>query len=395
MLRPAASRRARSLVLLALVVLLRPAPAGAQGRAEIESAHFSIHYDPGLLTAERAEEARDLAERAWEKCARVFGSAPAHKIRLELTVEFAGATGFARPGDLRSPQPARASIIGVRYADLDYLGIGSEYVLTHEVAHIFSGNLAGSALGEGIADWATGIFNGVQMAPWWGPVLREAGLWVDPDALFVTGEYEAPAEVDARTRAAEYAEAALLVRFLVEQFGWNRFAAFAARYAQARHTLRSNRTARQPGGWTPFEKNQAETPAPDPARVRRTFEQGLGESWASLRERWEAQMSADSAPAAPAQRLVLSEEIYGAIRNFEMWMLHRGVRVQESDRDAIRKAFTDANQALAGGDLGRAGERLREARERVRSLQRRGSAAAPVPELRSLNRLSRVRLSLD
>ena len=81
-----------------------------------------------------------------------------------------GATGYARPGDLRSADPKRASLIGVRYAELDYLGIGAEYVLTHEIAHIFSGKLAGSALGEGIADWATGFFNGVPMAPWWGTI---------------------------------------------------------------------------------------------------------------------------------------------------------------------------------------------------------------------------------
>jgi hypothetical protein len=356
----------RTLLLLALLLLPQTARA-----AELESPHFRIEYNSELLSREKAEEARGLAERGWEKCAHLFGSSPAHKIRLNLTPDFTGATGFARPGDLKSADPRRASLVAVRYADLDYLGIGDEYVLTHEIAHVFCGKLAGTALGEGIADWATGFFEGIPMAPWWGVELRRAGLWVDPDALFITGDYDAPEELDPRTRAAEYSESALLVRFLVEEYGWSRFATFAERYADVRRSLRSNGTERGArGGWSPFERQKSGQPAPDAARVRRVFEETLGRSWEELRTRWEAQMAADHAPEGEAARLVLGEEIYGSIRNYELWVLRHERQAPAAERQAIRRAFTEANQAMAAGDLKLAEERLRAARARVRALQR-------------------------
>ena len=50
-----------------------------------------------------------------------------------------------------------------------------------------------------------------------GSALQAAGLWVDPDALFVTGEYPASAELDARQRVASYTEPALLI---VDELGY-------------------------------------------------------------------------------------------------------------------------------------------------------------------------------
>src|SRR6185503_3439035 len=102
----------RHSLILAILVLLLPLPAGA---AELETAHFRIEYNAELLPREKVEEARELSERAWEKCARLFGPVPAHKIRMNLTPDFSGATGFARPGDLRSPDPRRASLVAIRY----------------------------------------------------------------------------------------------------------------------------------------------------------------------------------------------------------------------------------------------------------------------------------------
>src|SRR5262249_53911177 len=157
--------------------------------------------------------------------------------------DLAGATGYARPGDPDASDPKRAPLIAVRWTELNYLGVGKSYVLTHEGAHVFSGKLAATPLGEGIADWAAGDCAASPTAPWWGTALRRAGLWIDPDALFISGDYESGPEVDAHSRTAEYTEAALMVRFLVKEFGWTRFAAFAERYGEARHTVRSNDAA--------------------------------------------------------------------------------------------------------------------------------------------------------
>src|SRR5439155_2684703 len=117
------------------------------------------------------------------------------------------------------------------------------------------------------------------------------------------GGYHAPGGRDRRTRAAEYSEAGLLVRFLVQEFGWPRFADFAERYGAARRSLRSNGTQRRAaGGWSPFERQRAGQPSPEAARVRRVFEETLGDSWENLRTRWEAQMAADHAPEGMAER---------------------------------------------------------------------------------------------
>src|SRR5262245_8155789 len=209
---PLRAMRALWLILAIAALMTGARPAWS---ARLESKHFAIQYDEHRLSDAQALQARDEAERAWQRCARLFPSAPALKIVLDLTPDFLGATGYARPGDAQRPP-----FIGVRYADMDYLGLGSEFVLTHETAHIFSGRLAGGPLGEGIADWATGVFEGIPMAPWWGAALKKAGLWIDPDALFITGDYPASREVDSRTRTANYTEAALLVRFLVDRFGY-------------------------------------------------------------------------------------------------------------------------------------------------------------------------------
>lgn len=358
--------RFRFLLLLALF-LVPGAPARAEEPVELTSEHLRVRYEPSAVTREQAEQARAAGERAWERCTTVFPAAPAHRVVLNLTPDFEGATAYARPGDLKSTDPKRASLIGLRLLDLEYLGVGLDYVLTHEMAHVFSGRMAGTPLGEGIADWAASSFYGIPLAPWWGTALSRAELWVSPDALFITGDYEAPAEVDPRTRAAEYTEAALLVRFLVQEYGWERFAAFAPKYAEARRTLRGNEA--DPGGWSPFERRGPRRAPPSAERVRRTFADAFGQPWTAIRDRWEAEMAADPVPAPAAARLVLGEEIYGTIRNYEMWCLRHPGKAPQTARDRIRTAFTEANRALAAGDLSTAEARLLAARQLVRDLK--------------------------
>jgi hypothetical protein len=381
---------ARALRWSALMAVLLAAPANAEP-ARLESAHFRIQYDRAQLTPEQATAARDAAERGWGQCAKQFGSSPSAPVQLDLSPDFAGATGFARR------LPGRGWEVAIRYADLDYVGLSGEYVLTHEVAHVFSGSLAGSPLGEGIADWATGTFNQIPMAPWWGKALRQADLWVDPDGLFITGEYPAATEVEARGRTAQYSEAALLVRFLVDRFGWGRFARFAARYSEARRTLLSNAQLRYPRNFArpPYERapgapvplllqSRPSTPPaqrstarwPDPERVRRVFAEVLDESWDSLRARWLAEMDAAPLPTEAAARLVLGQQIYGAIRNYELWVVRQRIALKETDRHAIREAFTAANRALGKGDLKVASELLREATALVARLRQPESGAA-------------------
>lgn len=354
---------------------LAPSPAGPVER--ISTPHFLLTYRPSLLDSAQARKAATEAEAGWQRCARLFGSEPAVRLPVDLTPSFVGATGFASPGEPGSRDPQRQPRVGVRYADLEYLGLNGDYVLTHEIAHIFSGTLAGSSLGEGIADWAAGSFAGLPLRPGWGTALREAGLWIEPEALFVTGAFEARPEVDEVIRTAQYLESALLVQFLVQRFGWEKFRGFAELYGKERGRLVSSGERRpRPPPRRGRDAGGGEGPL-NPSAVRAVFEQALGESWDRLRSDWEASMSKDRLPPPEAERLVLAQRLYGAVRQYEMWSLAQQGLDLES-RASVREAFTATSRALLRGELELAARELRRARALVDSLRRpRTVALAP------------------
>jgi hypothetical protein len=348
--------------------------ADASGQtAELASEHFEIVYDPQRVSAGQAEEARKVAEQGWEKCERLFGTTPEGKLKLDLSPNFYGATGFARPGDPKARDPNQRPLIGVRYADLEYLGLSGEYVLTHEIAHIFSGKLAGSTLGEGIADWGAGSFSGIPMRPWWGSALKRGGLWLDVDAFFITGEFEASPEVDAVIRTAQYAESGLLVQFLVSRFGWDKFQAFAGDYSKARGRLNSNedrKRIRLPQRSQP--RSEAEDPRlpPNAPEVRAAFQRHFGRSWEDLRSEWEQEMAKDVPPPGQAERLAMAHQIYGTIRNYEMWVIEQRPGPGAEARKLVKSAFTEANRALGAGDVRGASQALARARGLIEQLRR-------------------------
>jgi hypothetical protein len=356
-----------------------PAPRNASpaSTATLETQHFEVAYDPARVTREEAEEAARHAEAAWERCAALFGTALKGRLRLDLTPSFAGATGFAKPGDPDARDPARRPLVGLRYPDLEYLGLTAEYVLAHEVAHLFSGDLAATSLGEGIADWAAGHFSGIPMRPWWGTALREADLWIDPDALFITGDFPARPEVDEVIRTAQYVQSGLLVRFLVERFGWADTAKFAEEYGRHRGPLISNEDRkdlrpprRRPEGNRPARERSDPRLPPHAESVRAVFERRLGQSWERLRDDWLREMERDSPPPGEAERLVLAQRLYGAVRNYEMWLREQKPAPDERSRQRVREAFVAANRALAAGDVDRASRGLRYALGLVDQLRR-------------------------
>ncbi|MFN3650660.1 MAG: hypothetical protein ACK47B_13880 [Armatimonadota bacterium] len=353
----------------AAVQQLRPTAPAKQAR--LESEHFEVLYDPALLSAEDAARARDLAERGWAHCKGRFGGEPEGKLQFDLTPDFRGATGFARPGDPNARDAAKRPLIGVRFGELDYLGLSAEYVITHEIAHIFSGKVAGTSLGEGAADWGAAQFNGIPQQPWFGKALREAGLWIDPDAFFITGDFPANPEVNAIIRTSLYAEAGLLVQYLVEKGGWQKFAEFAAEYGKARGRLESNedrrRQAARPGPRRGAERDASAVP--DPEAVRAVFREHYGETWETLRRDWEQRMEAETPPPARAQRLTMAHRIYGAVRNYEMWALQQRPGPSAEVHAVVREAFTLANRRLREGDLDGAAEALARAETIVRRVR--------------------------
>lgn len=336
--------------------------------ATLRSEHFVIQYDPARLTAEQVEEAQTVAEAGWRHCVGRFGIEGPAQIVLDLSPDFLGATGFAVPAET-NPRGGRRqeARIGVRYGDLDYLGLPAPYVITHEIAHLFSGSLGGSALGEGIADWGAGGFAGVPMAHWWGRALRQSDLWIDPEALFLTGEFAPAPEVNEVIRTARYAESGLLVLYLADRFGWERTRRFAEEYDRLRGPLESNEDRRRQYAERPRTPSRRTAPpaVPSAAAIRTLIEQRLGVAWDTLREDWERRMSETPMPAEASARLVLAQKIYGAIRNYEMWLIEQRAGPSATTQTVVREAFTAANAALARGDFQEAGRALSRARRMV------------------------------
>jgi hypothetical protein len=326
--------------------------SGSQA-ARLSSAHFRYTYDEQQLSRAAAETAAQDAERAYDYNEERFSTTGPAVIECDFTPRFFGATGFAQP-DRRPPR------VAVRILDLDYLGLDEAYVLRHEVAHIFSGRLASGPMGEGLADLIAGGSGDLPLSSWWGDALQDAGLWVNPDGLFITGDYPASAELDARQRTASYTEPALLLQYLSDRYGLDRVLRFLPDYSRARRTLDSNETgARRPG----FRR-------PDARAVRNSFERHFGRSWDELRAGWEQRIDAGGGSEADRRRLVLGQKTYGAIRNFEMWLLqHRG-RADSARAAEIRRAFTAVNGALRARQFDEAESRLRIAQGLVNDLKR-------------------------
>jgi hypothetical protein len=342
----------RSFLLIAGLFLLPVCPAESWSAA-FTTSHFSFQYDEQRLTPAQAETAARDAERAYEFNQERFPNPGPPEIRCDLTPRFLGATGYAQP-DRRPP------VIAVRIPDLEYLGLDEVYVLRHEIAHIFSGRLAGGPMGEGLADMVAGGFGDLPLGLWWGSALQSADLWVDPDALFVTGDYATSTELDARQRIASYTEPALLLLYLSQRFGFDRVLAFLPDYGRARHSLESNQIGRQRRGFR----------TPDPEAVRAVFSRYFGHDWPELRSEWERQMAASPGTEPARRRLVIRQRTYAAIRNFEMWLTVQRGRVSAERIASVRQAFTAANAAIRSGQWETAETRLREAEGLVNQLKR-------------------------
>jgi hypothetical protein len=347
---------------LAAAIWSTAPPAWAARPARLESDHFTVSYDPDRLTAETARGALAAAERGYEHCREVFGHEPPGRILCDLTPRFTGATGYAVP----SARPLR---IAVRYADLDYLGLSGPYVLTHEIAHIFSGQNAAGPFGEGLADFVAGSASETPLAPWWGRALRENRVWTDVDGLFISGEYPAANELDARVRVSQYVQPALLLQFLVRRFGFERVERFLPAYSRARHSLASNEAATPRPAGPPGQR--LERPRrPDAAKVRALFQEQFGAAWERLRDDWLAEMDAATLPEGAAERLVLAQEIYATIRGYEGWLTSNPQGADDPRLPAIRAAFTRANRALRERNPTQAAEELRSARLLIDRLRR-------------------------
>src|SRR5204863_9549099 len=108
---------------------------------------------------------------------------------------------------------------------------------------------------------------------------------------------------------------------------------FLPDYGRARRTIESNETAARRRGFR----------RPDARAVQSSFERHFGRAWSELRADWEQRMSAGGGSEPDRHRLVLGQRTYGAIRNFEMWVLQQRGRVNSGRSAEFRRAFTAVN----------------------------------------------------
>ncbi len=331
------------------VAAAAPASTPAAPTAQRESTHFRVRYDPARLDARAVAAAVRAAEEGYARNARVFpvGRLP-RQVTLDLTPSFLGATGLARPEQYA---------IAIRVPDLEYLGLDLDYVMTHEIAHLFTHaelmargaprQVVTGPWGEGVADFATGGFGSIPLADWWGQALRAGRLWSRPDWL-VDGSAR-PAEADfVRQRTGTYAQAALVVRYLAQRAGAETFFRFYAEYASAVARPRSGQPARRP----------------DRAALDALFVRHFDASGSELIAAWEQRLAAAQMPREAGARLALHEWIYGSLREGET-QYARAVRQGRADEEAasaVREAFRQANLSLRGNDLSSAAAHLARAR---------------------------------
>jgi hypothetical protein len=159
---------------------------------------------------------------------------------------------------------------------------------------------------------------------------------------------------------ANYTEPALLLQFLTERFGFERVLDFLPDYGRARRSLQSNAIGAQRRGFR----------LPDAVTIRNAFERHFGQSWAALQGDWERQMGVSKGTDSARRQLVVRQETYAAIRNFEMWLLAQRGRVEPRRLAAVHSAFAAVNAAVRAQHLDEAEAKLRLAEGLVSDLKR-------------------------
>ncbi|MFN3762338.1 MAG: hypothetical protein ACK4WK_03935 [Anaerolineae bacterium] len=191
----------------------RPAPEALATWATTTTHCCVLHY----LTCTRAE--RDLTiltqatERAVADVQERLGTRLASPLEVYFIGRVVGQGGYAQEG------------IVLSYPDRLYTGEGLETVLRHEAVHVLDASLVGPAtpalLREGLAVWVAGGHYRPESIPSRAGALVRRG-WYIPLAELAEDFYSHQHEIG-------YLEAAALVAYLVETYGWDEFLSFYRR----------------------------------------------------------------------------------------------------------------------------------------------------------------------
>jgi len=191
----------------------RPAPEAAATWVTTTTDCCIIHY----LTCTRAERdlsvLTDVTNRAVALAQDRLGTRLASPLQVYFIPRVLGHGGYAQEG------------IVLSYPDRPYAGLDLEMVLRHEAVHVLDASLVGPAtpalLREGLAVWIAGGHYLPESIPTQAGALVRLNRYI-PLAQLAEDFYRHQHETG-------YLEAAALVAYLVETYGWDEFLAFYRR----------------------------------------------------------------------------------------------------------------------------------------------------------------------
>jgi hypothetical protein len=254
----------------------RPAPEAAATWVTTTTDCCIIHY----LTCTRAERdlsvLTDVTNRAVALAQDRLGTRLASPLQVYFIPRVLGHGGYAQEG------------IVLSYPDRPYAGLDLEIVLRHEAVHVLDASLVGSAtpalLREGLAVWIAGGHYFPESIPTQAGALVRLNRYI-PLAQLAEDFYRHQHETG-------YLEAAALVAYLVETYGWDKFLTFY----------------RQSGEPT-------DTPPPDAldSALRQSFGVGLEETESAFR----AWLSSQPTTSEQARDLELTIRLFDAIRRYQ------------------------------------------------------------------------------
>lgn len=174
-----------------------------------EGIYCVLHVVTGTAAFRDLAELVAQADAAIAEAASQLGESPQRKLDIYLIDRVIGQGGYA------------GSSIVITYADRQYSGGGLEQVLIHEATHIIDRQFAPQRItfwAEGLAVWASGGHYKPEDLNLRTAALVKDGRYV-PLTELINNFYPVQHEIG-------YLQAAGLVTYLVDNYGWSRFRAF-------------------------------------------------------------------------------------------------------------------------------------------------------------------------
>jgi hypothetical protein len=326
-----------------------------------------VHYITGTATERDLPELLRMVDEQAGRASQRMGVHLSEPIPIILLPRVLGHGGFA------------SKEIAISYLDRNYIGGDEATILHHEIIHILDSRLGGelrpSALVEGLAVYLSGgHFKPEPILP------RAAALLPTSPGCVPPGSVASPAQTEVcgtggyiplkklidnfyfEQHEIGYLEAAALIEFMVDTWGWEAFSAF----------YRDIHPQKIPDGATPSERRPPAHELTQSDAVDEALQKHFGIDLEELEGRFQAELRNQPLTAHLAEDLRLSVSFYDTVRRYQLildpsahfltaWLMDSGLmRDREIVADYLRR--TSLPEALAVETmLAAAGESLQQA----------------------------------